>query len=462
MDQRPYPEYKDSGLPWLGKIPAHWEEKRGKYYFREVDERSATGEEPLLSVSHKTGVTPRKSNVTMFMSESNVGYKICCPGDLAINTMWAWMAALGVSRQMGLVSPSYVVYRSRGGDLYDPEYLDHLLRTQPYVSEYVCRSTGIRSSRLRLYPDDFLDIRIVRPPLDEQKAMASFLHQQDKFIRKFIRNRRRLIDVLNEQKQALINQAVTRGVDPNVGLKPSDIDWIKYIPEHWKQLRLKFLVRNVNEQTRTKRPDEIYIALENVQSWTGKITIPDDDIKFDSQVKRFRPNDLLFGKLRPYLAKVTRPNMPGVCAGEFLVLRVIHQAILPEFLEQQLRSNRVIDAINRSTFGAKMPRADWNFIGNIVLMYPPNDFEQREILLQLEKQTKTLQDAIDKANREVSIIREYRTRLIADVVTGKRDIRHLAPSDPIPEAEDLEEPLADEDLLADDAIEPHEEAVDDD
>jgi type I restriction enzyme S subunit len=240
-DLRPHPEYKDSGLPWLGKIPAHWEEKRGKYYFREVDERSVTGHEPLLSVSHVTGVTPRKANVTMFMAESNVGYKICRPGDLVINTMWAWMAAMGVARQVGLVSPSYGVYRPRRDDLYAPEYLDHLLRTQPYASEYLCRSTGIRASRLRLYPDDFLDIRIVRPPANEQKAMVKFIDRHDQAVHRFIRNRQRLIEVLNEQKQAIINRAVTRGLDPNVKLKPSGVEWLGDIPEHWEARRLRTL-----------------------------------------------------------------------------------------------------------------------------------------------------------------------------------------------------------------------------
>ena len=111
-DLKPHAAYKDSGLPSLGRVPAHWALKRAKYFFREVDERSSTGDEELLSVSHLTGVTPRREkNVTMFLAESNVGHKRCHPRDLVINTMWAWMGALGVARQTGLVSPSYGVYR---------------------------------------------------------------------------------------------------------------------------------------------------------------------------------------------------------------------------------------------------------------------------------------------------------------------------------------------------------------
>src|SRR5262249_15799854 len=131
----------------------------GKYWFREVDERSTTGTEELLSVSHKTGVTARsEKSVTMFMAESNIGHKLCRQGDIAVNTMWAWMAAVGVARRSGIVSPSYGVYRMLRSDSYRPAFLDMLLRTALYRNEYVRGSRGITTSRLRLYPDDFLRI----------------------------------------------------------------------------------------------------------------------------------------------------------------------------------------------------------------------------------------------------------------------------------------------------------------
>ncbi len=136
-----YPEYRPAKMPWLGQVPTTWIEKRAKYFYREVDERSTTGEEELLSVSHKTGVTPRPQHVTMFKAESNVGHKICRPEDLVINTMWAFMAALGVARQVGVVSPSYGVYRPIWlGDLH-PDYVDRLLRIEDYKAEYASPST---------------------------------------------------------------------------------------------------------------------------------------------------------------------------------------------------------------------------------------------------------------------------------------------------------------------------------
>jgi len=447
MKLAPYPEYKDAGVSWVGSIPAHWPEKRAKYYFKEIDERSQTGDEEMLSVSHITGVTPRsQKNVTMFKAESNVGHKRCQTGDLVINTMWAWMSALGVSNHAGIVSPAYGVYRPRSNQAYDNYYLDHLLRIEGYRSEYICRSTGIRSSRLRLYPDKFLSMPVVCPPQEEQQTIARFLKAQDRLFRKFIRNKRRLIELLKEQKQNVINQAVTRGLNPKVRLKPSGVEWIGDIPEHWEVRRLKFLCHNLNEQTSEKQPGETYIALEHVESWTGRISLPDDEITFDSQVKRFQPGDVLFGKLRPYLAKVTRPQTVGVCVGEFLVLRATGN-VSADFLEQKLRSKRVIDLINSSTFGAKMPRADWTFIGNLKFAYPPAD-EQQKILEHIQEKSAEIDQAIIRAEREIELMREYRTRLISDVVTGQVDVRGIE----VPEVAEEELLTLDEDTAETDDV----------
>ena len=239
---KPYPEYKDSGLPWLGRIPAHWREKRAKYYFREVDERSHTGQEELLSVSHTTGVTPRShKNITMFMAESYVGHKLCQRGDLVVNTMWAWAGALGIAKQAGIVSPSYAVYRAIGSPAFVPEFLDELVRTGLYVTEYVIHSIGIRKSRLRLYPDKLLTIPLVCSPVEEQREIINFLRVYDRCIARLIRAKRRMILTLGQQKQAIVHRAVTRGLDSEGCLKPSGLAWVGDIPESWQVQRLKTL-----------------------------------------------------------------------------------------------------------------------------------------------------------------------------------------------------------------------------
>ncbi len=463
-DLRPYPEYKDSGLPWLGRVPAHWEVRRNGRLFAQRNE-TGFGSLPILEISLRTGVRVRDMDDMkrkQVMSDREK-YKRAVKGDIAYNMMRMWQGAVGVAPVDGLVSPAYVVARPYAEA--EPRYFSYLFRTDVYKSEVDGYSRGIVKDRNRLYWEDFKRMPSCFPPPDEQKAIADYLDANAATVRRFIRNRRRLIEVLNEQKQVIINRAVTRGLDPDAPRRPSGIDWLGDVPEHWEVRRLKFLVMNVNEQTATRRPDEVYVALEHVEGWTGRITLPRDDVAFDSQVKRFRAGDVLFGKLRPYLAKVTRPNVPGVCVGEFLVLRGTDETLLPEFLEQELRSKQVIDIINSSTFGAKMPRANWTYIGNLGIVYPPTHREQSEILAEIGRQTASLQTAIDKAKREIDLIREYHTRLITDVVTGKLDVRHLAPPEPHPGDEvtgdeDMAEGIDDEEMLGDDESELVEEAAD--
>ena len=445
-----YPVYRTARMRWLPPVPEHWNEQRAKTFFREVDERSKTGQEELLSVSHLTGVTPRsQKNVTMFKAVSYVGSKLCQPGDIVINTLWAWMAALGASRHVGIVSPAYGVYRPHRADSFNPAYLDYLLRTRAYVAEYIGRSTGIRSSRLRLYPNQFLDIALLQPPRPEQDQIVAYLRAQDAHIARLIKAKRDLIGLLTEQKLRIIDHAVTRGLNASVALKASGIEWLGDVPEHWELRRLKFLAINTTNQTTTKANDEIYLAMEHVQSWTGVAQPLEGEVEFASTVKRFVADDVLFGKLRPYLAKVTRAKCNGVCVSEFLVLRSRKELVLPAYLEQLLRCKRVIDLINSSTAGAKMPRADWTFIGNVRLPVPLKD-EQQAILSHIETETKDLDEAIIRAEDEIKLIREYRDRQIADVVTGQVDVRGWVPGpDDVVAEEDLAALGGDEEIDTD-------------
>ena len=205
---------KPSGVEWLGEIPAHWEMRRGKYIFRETDERSEHGSEDLLSVSHLTGVTPRsEKNITMFKAESYAGHKIACPGDLAVNTMWAWMGALGISNHLGLVSPSYATYRQLEPATFEDRILDLMVRTPVYRDIFHSRSTGIRSSRLRLYPDQFLDLHFPIPPRDEQRRILHELDLQTSSLDKAISVSLGQIDLIREYRTRLIADVVTGQFD---------------------------------------------------------------------------------------------------------------------------------------------------------------------------------------------------------------------------------------------------------
>lgn len=201
---------KYSGIDWIGEIPAHWEVRRGKYLFREVNERSESGNEELLSVSHTSGVTPRsEKNVNMFLAENYTGSKLCRPGDIVINTMWAWMGALGVSGLRGIISPSYGVYRSLQKEAFNRRFLEWLLRTTPFIEQYNKISTGLHSSRLRLYPHMFLGMPIAFPNRDEQDSIVTHVEIEAEKINKAISIKQDQIATLKEYKAGLINSAVT-------------------------------------------------------------------------------------------------------------------------------------------------------------------------------------------------------------------------------------------------------------
>jgi type I restriction enzyme S subunit len=167
---------RDSGVAWIGEIPKHWDIKRAKYLFKEVDERSTTGKEELLSVSHMTGVTPRsEKNVNMFMAEDYTGSKTCQKNDLVFNIMWTWMGALGVSDRPGIVSSSYGIFRQQEKDRFNPQYLEYLLKTTGYIEHYNKVSTGLHSSRLRFYGHMFFNMELGFPDRKEQDQIVTHI-----------------------------------------------------------------------------------------------------------------------------------------------------------------------------------------------------------------------------------------------------------------------------------------------
>jgi len=432
---KPYPEYRPSDHPWRGEVPAHWTEKRAKYFFREVDERSTTGEEELLSVSHKTGVTPPKAHVTMFKAESNVGHKICRPDDMVINTMWAFMAALGVSREVGLVSPSYGVYRSiRSGELH-PEYVDRLLRIEDYKSEYLCRSTGIRSSRLRLYPDQFLRIPILCPSAEEQAAIVRFLDHVDRRVRRYIRAKRQLIALLNEQKQAIIHRAVTCGLDPNVKLKPSGIEWLGNVPEHWEVSRLKFEADKIVDCLHAT-PDYVddgeFPANRTADVVPGRVLLDNarriGQDEFARWTQRLEPKegDILYSREgERYGIAACVPAATRLCISQRMMVFRIDENHNSQFVMWLLNSRQVFAQADQDTLGATAPHVNVSTIRNFALTLPPRD-EQDAIIDYIQSSichegpiSRMAQDSIKK-------VTDFRTRLIADVVTGRRDVRASA------------------------------------
>lgn len=199
---------RKSGIDWLGQIPAHWQTENIRWLFKEIDDRSEDGSEELLTVSHLTGVTKRsEKDVNMFLAESNEGYKRCRVGDLVINTLWAWMGAMGVARNDGIVSPAYNVYRPT--QAFDPDYLDYLVRTPMFVTEITRYSKGVWSSRMRLYPEGLYEASMPVPPLEEQTQIVKKIAHQIQHIDALSSATKDTVELLEERRTALIAQIVT-------------------------------------------------------------------------------------------------------------------------------------------------------------------------------------------------------------------------------------------------------------
>jgi type I restriction enzyme, S subunit len=216
---------RDTGVPWLGDIPAHWSVVRAKDIFAEVDQRSEAGDEEMLSVSHLTGVTRRADkNVNMFEAESNEGAKLCWPGDLVINTLWAWMGAMGISPLHGVVSPAYHVYRPSAA--LTPAYVELICRTAAFVKEVTRYSKGVWSSRLRLYPEGFFEVLVPVPPAAEQHQIAETVRHQTGHIDELVCATLDSVLLLKERRSALISAAVTGRLNLGTGAEMPTVELV--------------------------------------------------------------------------------------------------------------------------------------------------------------------------------------------------------------------------------------------
>lgn len=268
-------------------------------------------------------------------------------------------------------------------------------------------------------PDNFVkDYWFARPKIEVQDVIATYLDQKTALLDSIIKKKQKQIELLKEKRTALINKAVTKGLDDNAEMKDSGVEWIGEIPKGWEVEKLKFVAPISNKKTSTPNKSMPYLALENVESWTGRLINLRDDAEFESIVNIFKNGDVLFGKLRPYLAKVVFVDFDGVCTGEMLVLKPNKKKILQQFLFYRMVSSEFINIVNVSAYGAKMPRASWTFIGNLEIGFPAIE-EQHKIVESLERGLVDIDKLVDKLEVSIGLLQEYKTSLISNVVTGK-------------------------------------------
>ena len=416
MENR-YDKYKDSGIAWIGEIPEHWEVCSIKQIMKNKSIKGFPNE-TVLSLYRDFGIIPKDSrddnhNVT---SEDTSNYKLVENGDFVINKMKAWQGSMAISDFKGIISPAYYICK-----IFNPKvvrkYIHYLLRDESYKAEYMRLSTGMRIGQWDLNIDDFLQINTILPLLSEQQSIATYLDQKCGEIDELITLQEEIITKLQSYKQSVITEAVTKGLDKNVPLKDSGIEWIGEIPEHWEVKRLKNVCSQINIKENSKENSLPYIGLENIESGSGRYINTTSEV--EGMANRFCKNNVLFGKLRPYLSKVYLAEKDGICSTEFIVYDTKSNNC--RFIHKLLLSQAFIEVVNSSTYGAKMPRANSDFINNIYVQIPPLS-EQQSIADYLDQKCSEIDELISIKQQKIEKLKDYKKSLIFECVTGKRKV----------------------------------------
>ncbi|MFD3389917.1 restriction endonuclease subunit S [Alteromonas macleodii] len=403
-----YDDYVDSGVEWLGRVPASWELTRLGTRFNERRSKVSDIDYPALSVTKK-GVLPQLDNAAKTKDGDN--RKLVKEGDFVINSRSDRKGSSGVSDRDGSVSLINIVLKPKG---IHPKFSEHLLKSHAFIEEYYRVGRGIVADLWTTRYDEMRTITISVPSLEEQTRIANFLDKKTAQIDDAIAIKEQQINLLKERKQIIIQQAMTQGLDPNVPMKDSGVDWIGEIPEHWEIKPLKHILKLKNLKIEAGKSNLEYLGMECVNSFDG--TKNEIKSEADGLSTFFQVGDILFGKLRPYLAKVYVADFEGVCSTEFLVYEVKRGS--NAFFSKLMLSNGFISVVDASTYGSKMPRASSDFIGNLNIVNPPFE-EQIKISSFIDKQNELFDMNISLQKAQIEKLKEYKTTLINSAVTGK-------------------------------------------
>lgn len=419
-------EYKDSGVPWLGEVPAHWEVLPGRacYHEKKVP-NTGLKETTVLSLSYGQIVVKPPEKLHGLVPASFETYQIVDPGDIIIRPTdlqndWNSLR-FGLSRHRGIITSAYMCFHTQ--DALTREYGHLLLHTYDLMKIFYGLGSGLRQN---LDWTDFKYLPCLAPPLAEQRAIAAFLDAHDRLTRRYIHAQQRLIKLLTEQKQALIQQAVTRGLDPDAPLKDSGIAWLGKIPAHWEIVRIKHLLREVDEKSTTGQETLLSLRMNHgLVPHDEHFTRPGQASTLVGY-KLVRPGQVVLNRLQANNGLVFASEVSGVVSPDYAVFNPIADVDL-QYLTALFRTPIMkykfrVEAKGLGTGTSGFLRLYTDCFGAIPVPLPPRN-EQSQIMQELDVRLQGLQNTIERAQRQIALVREYRTRLIADVVTGKLDVR---------------------------------------
>lgn len=414
-----YNEYKDSGVQWLGEIPSHWKIRRIKWLFREEDEKNVNLTYQLLSFSRNKGIIPFSAINEKAPSASDLSkYKVLHEGQLLENRMQAWSGMFGCSHIEGCVSPDYSVFSPYDSNVVT-EYYACLFRIPIFVQQFANASKGIGDGFNRLYTPQFHKIYAIVPSTIEQHAIVFYLDTKCSKLDMFISNKEKKITLLQEMKQRVIADAVTRGLNPNVKFMPTNISWLPEIPENWEMVRNKSFMKPTEEKV-GKRRDLTLLSLTKqgviVRDLTeGKGKFPKD---FESYLV-VKPNNLVFClfDIDETPRTVGLVHNDGMLTGAYSNFEIDERIVLPEFAYYYYLQVDNIKGLRPYYTGLrKVVRA--NTFSMLRIPVPPIE-EQHAIVSYITERVAKIDSLLEKLNKEIECIKEYKQRLISDVVTGQ-------------------------------------------
>ena len=442
LNLRPYPAMKDSGIEWLEEMPEHWELERGKNLFTRM-ERPVRDLDEVVTCFRDGTVTLRKNRRTQGFTESlkEIGYQGIRVGDLVIHAMDAFAGAVGVADADGKGTPVYAVCRPKSNA--DAHYHSLVIREMARSQWILALATGIRERSTDFRFGTYASQRVPLPPLPEQDAIVRYLDHVDRRVRRLVRAKRKLIALLTEQKQAIIHNAVTRGLDPNVPLKDSGVKWLGQVPEHWEVKPVGAFCPYISYGFTNPMPsvDEGPYLLTANDIGAGEIRYQTarhtSQAAFDQLLTRkSRPiaGDVLVTK-DGTLGRVAVADGAAACINQSVaLLRPDEREMLPKYFSAVLRGPLYQERMTLDAGGTTIKHIYITRLSKMRLAYPSVD-EQERILDFLAEKLETVDHSVVTANREIDLLNEYRTRLIADVVTGKLDVREAAAA--LPEVDPL-------------------------
>ena len=405
---------KDSGIYWAGKIPATWKVINNKYVMIKVkDIQPHYNNETILSLS-MDGVIKRDFSKGGKFPKSFDGYQKLYKGNLllCLFDIDVTPRCVGIINDNGLTSPAYSQFVLNNG--YYLNYYYYLYLLLDFSKELVHFSKNLRYS---LTEDQLGDFKVIVPPYEKQKLISEFLDKALARIDNLILKTKKSISNLQDYKESIITQTVTKGLDPDAEMKDSGIEWIGKSPLSWQIVKLKYiaLLNNIKCNNRTYQ----YVGLENIESKSGRL-IGELSFTPEGDSLLVKKDQIIFGKLRTYLAKCYLANKTYSCSTEFMVFTPFK--VSPKFLKYMLLNSAVINEFKRVSYGAKMPRIDPDYVMYMKFILPYSMQEQIKITKYLDDKCGQIDKLITKKQNFISMLDEYKKSLIYEYVTGKKTV----------------------------------------